>query len=403
MKNTKQEIYNETNELEGELERIQGCELTPRNKELLKKFYDQNQVGKLRQLKTLKVLRNIGLKLNKDFDKTTKEDIQEYVNWLNKSDYSEWTRHDYKAILKLFYKWLLGNNEEYPEQVKWVKQNKKYGRTKLPEELLTQEDVYNLLRNAETDRNRALISLLYETGARIGEVRGLRIKNLSFDQFGCKLTLNGKTGMRRVIVRECVPYLKAYLNNHPRINDPESFVFLSNAGNFMSYVGTCKILKGTFERTGLKKKCNPHLFRHSRATFMANHLTEAQMKNYFGWTQSSEMASVYVHLSGRDVDEAVLSNVYGLKQVKDEAEKSKITPKTCPKCKELNPVTNKFCGLCSNPLDEEANEMVSQVRQAIDKVIGEALAKQLNLTTENLDKISKELLITQQVTIPNLK
>jgi hypothetical protein len=30
------------------------------------------------------------------------------------------------------------------------------------------------------------------------------------------------------------------------------------------------------------------------------------MKEYLGWTQASEMAAVYVHLSGRDVDSALL-------------------------------------------------------------------------------------------------
>jgi len=39
---------------------------------------------------------------------------------------------------------------------------------------------------------------------------------------------------------------------------------------------------------------------------MANYLTEAQMNLYFGWVQGSDMPSVYVHLSGRDVDDAIL-------------------------------------------------------------------------------------------------
>jgi hypothetical protein len=39
---------------------------------------------------------------------------------------------------------------------------------------------------------------------------------------------------------------------------------------------------------------------------MANYLTEAQMNAYFGWVQGSGMPSVYVHLSGRDIDDAVL-------------------------------------------------------------------------------------------------
>ena len=39
---------------------------------------------------------------------------------------------------------------------------------------------------------------------------------------------------------------------------------------------------------------------------MANHLTEFQMNQYFGWIQGSDMPSTYVHMSGKNVDEALL-------------------------------------------------------------------------------------------------
>jgi hypothetical protein len=39
---------------------------------------------------------------------------------------------------------------------------------------------------------------------------------------------------------------------------------------------------------------------------MANPLTEFQMNHYFGWTQGSNMPSTYVHLSGKDLDGAIL-------------------------------------------------------------------------------------------------
>lgn len=60
------------------------------------------------------------------------------------------------------------------------------------------------------------------------------------------------------------------------------------------------------KKAGISKQIHPHLFRHSRATYMANYLTEAQMNVYFGWAQGSDMPGVYVHLSGRDVDDAIL-------------------------------------------------------------------------------------------------
>jgi integrase/recombinase XerD len=39
---------------------------------------------------------------------------------------------------------------------------------------------------------------------------------------------------------------------------------------------------------------------------MANYLAEAQMNAYFDWIQGSDMPGIYVHLSGRDIDDAVL-------------------------------------------------------------------------------------------------
>ena len=67
-----------------------------------------------------------------------------------------------------------------------------------------------------------------------------------------------------------------------------------------------KVIKESFKGAGINKRVYPHLFRHSRATIMASHLTEFQMNQYFGWIQGSKMASTYVHLSGRDLDNALL-------------------------------------------------------------------------------------------------
>jgi hypothetical protein len=73
-------------------------------------------------------------------------------------------------------------------------------------------------------------------------------------------------------------------------------------------------------KAGINKNLHPHLFRHSRATYMANFLTEAQMNAYFGWVQGSDMPAVYVHLSGRDIDDAVLK-ANGIMKSENEPEK----------------------------------------------------------------------------------
>jgi len=91
------------------------------------------------------------------------------------------------------------------------------------------------------------------------------------------------------------------------------------------------------------------------------------MKEYFGWVQSSEMASVYVHLSGRDVDNAILK-LNGL-AVTEKKEDETLKIKNCERCKEKNSPISKYCSRCGSPLDiKTAIELDSKRKQA-DEVI----------------------------------
>jgi site-specific recombinase XerC len=47
-------------------------------------------------------------------------------------------------------------------------------------------------------RDKALISLLYDSGCRISELLTMDRKDLGFDQYGAKITVSGKTGVRAV-------------------------------------------------------------------------------------------------------------------------------------------------------------------------------------------------------------
>jgi len=68
--------------------------------------------------------------------------------------------------LKKFYKWYC--KEENPELTKWIKTTVKKKDQKLPEEMLTEIDILNLIEHAEHERDKAMIALLWDIGARIG-------------------------------------------------------------------------------------------------------------------------------------------------------------------------------------------------------------------------------------------
>ena len=259
-------------------------------------------LGKSRITKYVYTLRKIAEWLDKDFDKANRNDIEELVNIIERKDYSAWTKHDYKVAIKRFYKWLKGRGEEYPEEVKWIKTTLKKKDAVLPSDLITEDEVKRLVDAAFSIRDKAFIITLYESGARIGEIGAVRIKDVTFEERYTTIMVQGKTGSRRIIVVASTPYLNTWIQNHPLRNDPEAPLWVNmgtvNRYNEMSYPALTKILKVAKERADLNKRVTPHKLRHSRATFLASRLTEAQMNQIFGWKQGSEMPSIYVHLSG---------------------------------------------------------------------------------------------------------
>ena len=334
--------------------------LSQRNKDIIMKFHEHiilQGIGYPRIIKYFEKLRYLASVLNKDFDTATRADIEKVIVSIHqRPDLKTTTKIDYSVITKRFYKYLLGNDEEFPEQVKWIKANMKTKDKLVPSQadLITEEEVQRLLNVADHPRNKALVSLLYETGCRIGELANLSIGNILFDQYGCVLNVNGKTGPRRIRVVNSTSYLTTWLDMHPYKNKREEAVWIVNNNrkqiHQIRYTGIRKILQELFKKAGINKRCNPHIFRHSRATFMANHMTEAQMKQYFGWVQASDMASTYVHMSGRDTDNAILE-INGL--AKKKSQEMILQPKKCIRCGFLNANTSNYCNKCSGVLDVE--------------------------------------------------
>jgi len=368
----KDKIYNYDRRIERIKENIDNSNFDESNKIHLHNFIKHlviRGLSKARIIKYLDTLYKVTEWLGKPFDEVKKEDIEDLIHKIELKDYSHWTKRDYKIIIKIFFRWLKGT-EEYPDIVRWIKKNHVKKR-KLPEELLTPNEIKQLVDAAEHLRDKAFILVLYESGCRIGELLTLKIKNVNFDKFGCVLLVNGKTGSRRVRLILSAPKLAQWIENHPRSNDPESPIWVTIGTNsrntVLNYPSVRTLIAKIRKKAGIKKRVYPHLFRHSRATHLANKLTEAQMKQYFGWVQSSDMASVYVHLSGRDVDSALL-RINGL-DVKKEDTSDIMMPVSCPRCHHNNSPDGKFCSMCGMCLDAKTSVDVENTRMKVDALM----------------------------------
>ena len=334
--------------------------------------------SRLRVVKCAYCLRFLAHWLKKPFAQASRNDLITLVGELEKQDYAEYTKYDFKIVLKLLYKWLKGNDEVFPPEISWLKPKLRNNAHKLPEELITEEEVLKMAQATNNPRDKALILLLYETGCRIGELLSLKVKNVSFDQYGAILRVTGKTGDRRVRAIVSAPALSTWLDNYGNAK-PDSPLWpprshnIYNKSTAAEYRSVYVLIRKLAARAGIKKKVYPHLFRHSRATFMASKLTEAQMKEYFGWTQSSEMASVYVHMSGRDLDDTLLK-MHHLAEKKEE--EMKIQIRNCHRCRQPNSPTSKFCNKCGAVLNVETAMGLENEREKADTLLNELMKNQ---------------------------
>ena len=336
--------------------RVFKAQMPEKSKELILAMNDDlvlKGLSKARLMKYLEVLKVVGTKIDKPLDEAEEVDIKRIVSEIQQSNFSPWTKQTYKVIIRKFYQWL-HKTEDYPAIVKWINIKMNRSEMKLPSEgdLLTEEDIKKLLIAAEHPRNKAFISVLWESGARISEIGNLKIKHVSFDKYGTVITVQGKTGSRKIRLIASTPYIATWINSRGTY-DGNADLWI-NIGpkchnQAMAYSNIGLLLKRIFKKAGINKRTNAHLFRHSRATFMANHLTEFQMNQYFGWIQGSNMPSTYVHLSGKNVDNAILE-MNGFK-TDENSNQSIMQPKKCLRCDTINGHESKYCLKCGGVMD----------------------------------------------------
>jgi len=360
-----QDIHNYKRTFERIIERIkEDAEFSEENKKIVLGFKDELLADNISLVKTGRYLQDV-IWFNRNFDKNfsdaTIEDMKGVISKLNQSEYAETTKKGIKIALKKLYKFIRGieGKGNYPPEVSWYKVTISNSRKKMPEELLNKEEMRNIIQCCKSERDRALMAVLCESGCRVGEIGTMKIKHVSIEKHGARLTVSGKTGMRKILVVNSTPYLQTWINLHPKNCNPDESLWINYRGEMMSYARISHILKQSAKMAGIKKRVYPHLLRHSRATIMAKSMTDATMKHYFGWSQGSKMASVYIHMSGKDTDDAVLL-ANGI-EVKKETKVSVLTPTNCLRCGIKNEVTNKFCKSCGLSLNsDEAKNIIKE-------------------------------------------
>lgn len=142
---------------------------------------------------------------------------------------------------------------------------------------ISEEDVIKIIEGAEDPYYRAMLEVMYATGCRVGEVRGISIQDIDLER-GTILTL-GKGAQERYLelTSKAVEALKAHMGSLVD-RRPEAPVWPArqNGGKHNPgrriHLKTIRIhLRSIAASVGVKVDVWPHRIRHSFATHLLDH------------------------------------------------------------------------------------------------------------------------------------
>ena len=321
-------------------------------KELLNKFLNdkraESQVKSVTLKNYEKSLSLLANYLKKNFEEVTTADLKKFFGELErkreKGEVSDSSIRLYRICIRAFYKWR--DRDKKRSRADWIKIPPI--RTKIKsEDLLDEEEIARLINSTRTLRDRALLSVLLESGVRKEEVRGLNVRSVIPVNYGFLLSVKGKTGPRTIPLIRSAGVLGEYLTTLPK--DKNAPLWVSSRGTRLSSSSIWRIVKACAERAGISKRTYVHLMRHIRATELSTRLSDQTMKGFFGWKSTSNMPGLYSHISGKEVVREVL-RVSGINV---DVKSNSLGQVICPRCKETNISSNDYCSRCGMPLKGE--------------------------------------------------
>ncbi|TWP52372.1 site-specific tyrosine recombinase XerD [Lentzea tibetensis] len=134
------------------------------------------------------------------------------------------------------------------------------------------DQVLQLLDNVSNPRDKALLELLYSTGARISEVVGLDVDDIDAEER--TVLLDGKGGKQRIVPvgRPALAAVDSYLvRARPALaakGRGTPALFLNTRGGRLSRQSAWQVLKTAAEEAGILAPVSPHTLRHSFATHL---------------------------------------------------------------------------------------------------------------------------------------
>lgn len=306
---------------------VRDNSLHPRNKEIILNYLRDSELGKTikkgqkRKIGNARNTRVAGILkqmdndwFKKPFDEVTIKDMEDFILALENGNilsnrgtpYRSETQMTIKKFIRKFWKWLKGDSKFYPEEVDWIDTSGKEAEINALPKL--RDDVEKMAALAPDHLKKAMVMVLFDSGAREGEFLNLRVKDvetLSKDDDTLVIRIrHSKTFGRPVSLPIATPYLHQWLEEHPDGKNPNAPLWITarwkhtpNGKELVVKAVGKSFFFNTISRIAEKAlgvHVTPQMIRHTSATYYASKLDRATYCRRFGWSFASRMPDRYI-------------------------------------------------------------------------------------------------------------
>jgi site-specific recombinase XerD len=160
--------------------------------------------------------------------------------------------------------------------------------------VLSKQEVKDIIDATGTIKHKCILSLMYSSGLRIGELLSLKLEDIDSKRMLVRVNQGkGKRDRLTLLSEKVLLDLRTYFIQYK----PKTWLFESPDGNKYSATSVASILKSSARTVGIQKRVNPHMLRHSFATHLLEAGTDLRYIQTLLGHKSSKTTEIYTHVA----------------------------------------------------------------------------------------------------------
>lgn len=218
------------------------------------------------------------------------EVLEEFFHYCKKElEYSYSMMKQLLASVKFLYEEVLQEEIDFDFTIKMKKPSR------IPV-VLSVEEVERFLNSFTNLKHKAIFTLCYSAGLRVGEILNLKIKDIDSNRMQIRIEQGkGQKDRYSILSEKVLALLRDYVKKYK----PEDYLFEGQSGGKYSASSIQALMRRHKKKCGITKKATPHTLRHSFATHLLDNGTDTRFIQELLGHKHISTTQIYTHVSSR--------------------------------------------------------------------------------------------------------